>query len=114
MSEELKACPFCGSDNLNVFGQYRNGNHSERVQCLGCKSENDIFKWNTRHTPDAAGVVEALEAALINIDKKLDVIVSNNYDTSISSAKALLAFSSFKRSIRAELKAYKEQLGEIG
>ena len=57
MSEELKPCPFCGSDDLSE------GPHSPYIICNGCGAfgpgnsdvthEEAIKAWNTR-TPEQA------------------------------------------------------------
>lgn len=57
----------------------------------------DASEANTRHTPDAAGVVEALEALIREYDRQTD-------------KGAAPVLTNAQRSARAELKAYKEQL----
>lgn len=48
--QDLKACPFCGGDKLNIFYQTKSstGETKERVQCVPCGVEVDLWTWNPR------------------------------------------------------------------
>jgi hypothetical protein len=54
---DLLTCPFCGSDDLNVY----RGHPGDCVQCRGCKSSGVLVKtWNMRaprhQPPQRSGV----------------------------------------------------------
>ena len=53
MSEELKPCPFCGSGDIEVYGD-------SMFECQGCGfiiDDVSVSEWNTRHIPEGYKLV---------------------------------------------------------
>ena len=102
MSEELKPCPFCGSVDLNAFNRANEfiRQIEETIVCNHCGASCLESKWNTR-TPDASGVVEALEKSLSKIELIANVM-SIKFNPEIEAVFA---------EARAALKDYKEKMG---
>lgn len=58
MSNELKPCPFCGSNDLiTSLGPAAHNDGSEMVMCNQCESEANFKTWNTRAQPIVSGLV---------------------------------------------------------
>lgn len=69
MSNELKSCPFCGSDDLiTSLGPAAQDGH-ETVMCNQCESESAYRTWNKRSQSAPAGwqLVQAVDAAMIEM-----------------------------------------------
>ena len=77
---ELKPCPFCGSKNLNVFGRWKDGGETERVQCMDCSAENELMLWQQRthehvsqtlvkHTQS---LMNGIETGMVTLDTPAD------------------------------------------
>lgn len=49
--EELKACPFCKSDNV-IKGYSDNGEHEE-AECLDCGAGHNLGLWQNRSLPES-------------------------------------------------------------
>jgi len=50
---ELKPCPFCGSDDINLYGD-------SMFECQGCGfiiDDVSIEEWNARHIPEGYKLV---------------------------------------------------------
>ncbi len=74
MSVELKPCPFCGSTNLKVWDNSVachacDGTGPDLGHCVGevCRQQS-IEAWNTRAPEPNQARIEALSAALRDID----------------------------------------------
>ena len=70
MSDELKACPFCGGNNLSA---YLSNQGSSIVYCINCYEDNnglsrDIVGWNTRPLEDE------LQARITELEDVLEEI----------------------------------------
>lgn len=73
MSEELKPCPFCGSEYIELHG----GMHPKCNEC-GCEQSRVIGRksvavWNTRHIPEGYALVP-LEPTREMVEALRDVI----------------------------------------
>jgi Lar family restriction alleviation protein len=85
MSEELKPCPFCGSEKITMIhkGNAHTRSRSVTIKCKKCLckreigairhtmewcEEQSIATWNTRTQPDKE-LVEALEKIVLNVGK---------------------------------------------
>lgn len=76
MSEELKPCPFCGSDDVvcNIF--------DERPGCNQCEaSANTIAGWNRRHAQEGYALVpvEPTDDMMDAASKEVDESAIYNY-----------------------------------
>jgi Lar family restriction alleviation protein len=75
MTDELKACPFCGSENVEKL---KNGHGWNYVHCNGCGAEGSadlgesgaIEAWNARPIEDT--LLTALEDLLSVVNVRID------------------------------------------
>lgn len=58
MTEELKSCPFCGSDDVKLFNGLMS---SASVNCWNCFTEGPMIKYNNLFTREE--VAEKARAA---------------------------------------------------
>lgn len=77
---DLKPCPFCGSKNLNTFGRWKDGNETERVQCMDCSAENELMFWQQRTHEHASqtlvkhtqSLMNGIETGMVTLDTPAD------------------------------------------
>lgn len=77
MPDELKPCPFCGSDNVRVIGVMR-----PMGECLSCGAHGTwtiedharaVEAWNTRPAEDSlTAQVDRLRRVIVDLTKKHD------------------------------------------
>ncbi len=79
MSEELKPCPFCGSDDIETFYN-RSGVDHYTCQYCGATAK----QWNTRHEP-----YELPEWLIKEVRAQIDAIIGIRFGGRYSNQKAL-------------------------
>lgn len=91
----LKPCPFCGSVHLNLFGLWKDGIETERVQCLDCAAENELLFWQQRtHERASHTLVKYTQSLMNGIETgmvKLDTPADETLGTILSNIKKALA-----------------------
>ena len=72
MTDELKACPFCGGNRIATSKNWINCiNCGAMIQC-DTENNNPITAWNTRHEPDTLpqwaieAIEQGIEYAIVN------------------------------------------------
>jgi hypothetical protein len=78
MSDELKACPFCGCTDITFSPYTEKITHSTFVKCEHCRTGwMPVNIWNTRPLEDALQArVDTLQKRLVELAALTDVLAS--------------------------------------
>lgn len=95
--DDLKPCPHCGWESIEVA--YDSDPVRYFVRCQDCeartgnheKPSTAILAWNSRPTPDAAGIVERLRYLAMSLRKLKRIVTQGEAETITEAATTIAA-----------------------